>query len=442
MKLSDTMRFFRHLMLLLNLAVFLFLAEVFILTPFRAARRGDGTELAAGLSALPPQPWTMALALTLFLVMVFIGVLRRRGKTGEPDGPVWSLWVQPALCILAILLLHLNYNGLLLLAVVDLVEVLGTRQRDKFLLVMISLYLLTSLEFLREAFGQVSVYSFMSFYAANTNQLMRSTLVLLSALNIILFITYMVLLVGQRTEEKAAIQKLNAALAGANGKLSSLNGQLHDYALQSERMAETRERNRLAREIHDTLGHTLTGITAGADACVQMMDFDPDMARKQMQVIADTARQGIKEVRRSVSALRPDALERFQLKEALEKLCADMRATSHAEIALVLPPEELRLSADEEDAVYRIVQEGVTNAIRHGEATHIDVTLTLLEGILQRLQIRVKDNGRGCAHIESGFGLRHMRERIALLGGVLSVDGTDGFEIEATLTIRWGGHEI
>ena len=95
----------------------------------------------------------------------------------------------------------------------------------------------------------------------------------------------------------------------------------------------------------------------------------------------------------------------------------------------------MRLSQDEEDAVYRIVQESVTNAIRHGHATEIDVQLS---GENRRLSIVIQDNGIGCEKIELGFGLRHMRERLRLLGGSLRVDGKKGFRIEATIPLRWG----
>ena len=233
----------------------------------------------------------------------------------------------------------------------------------------------------------------------------------------------MVVLIGQRTEENSAIRRLNGELEQANDRLSVLNEQLKAYAAESERMAETRERNRLAREIHDTLGHALTGITAGADACLQMLEISPEMAKKQMERIAATAREGMNEVRRSVRALRPDALERMQLTDALGKLCTEMQTTSQAEVTLDLQADELRLSPDEEDAVYRIVQESITNAIRHGHATAVRVCITAAE---RRLGITVTDNGCGCTKIEPGFGLRHMRERLKLLNGTLKVKSENG----------------
>ena len=166
-----------------------------------------------------------------------------------------------------------------------------------------------------------------------------------------------------------------------------------------------------------------------------MLEISPEMAKKQMERIASTAREGMNEVRRSVRALRPDALERMQLTDAVAKLCTEMQTTSQAEITLDLQTEDLRLSPDEEDAVYRIVQESITNAIRHGHATAVRVRIAAEE---RRLGITVTDNGCGCTKIEPGFGLRHMRERLRLLNGTLKVKSEKGFELHAEIPLRWG----
>ena len=189
----------------------------------------------------------------------------------------------------------------------------------------------------------------------------------LSALEMILFILYMVLFISQQTSEKQEILNLNQQLQQANE-------QLRIYAEESAHTAQVQERNRLAREIHDTLGHVLTGITAGADACIQMMDDSPEMARHQMELIADTARNGMNDVRRSVKALRPDSLEkRKPLGVQLNKMCTSMAQSSGTQIQLEESLAGLTLSQDEEDCVYRTVQEGITNAIRHGHATRVQV---------------------------------------------------------------------
>ena len=112
-----------------------------------------------------------------------------------------------------------------------------------------------------------------------------------------------------------------------------------------------------------------------------------------------------------------------------------MQTTSQAEITLDLQAEDLRLSPDEEDAVYRIVQESITNAIRHGHATAVRVRIVAEE---RRLGITVPDNGCGCTKIEPGFGLRHMRERLKLLNGTLKVKSEKGLELHAEIPLRWG----
>ncbi len=434
MNTYDFLKCFRRLMLLLNLAICSYIVWIFVLTPRRAAQQAEGLQFAQSLSSLPSKPWTFVFALLGLCALLLISVLNRYQPHSLPfPGAVY--WLEPLLCLVVIVTLHFDYNGLLLFVVVDLVDSMHGRSRVLFLGTMASLYLLTSLPILSSQLNLLSVSEYLVYYDAHTRQLMQSTIGLLGALNLILFVVYMVLLVGQRTEENSAIRRLNGELEQANDRLSILNEQLKAYAAESERMAETRERNRLAREIHDTLGHALTGITAGADACIQMLEISPEMAKKQMERIAATARQGMNEVRRSVRALRPDALERLQLSEALGKLCEEMQSTSRAAVTLHLKTENLRLSPDEEDAVYRIVQESITNAIRHGQATEVQVGI---EAAARRLTIVVQDNGCGCKTVEPGFGLRHMRERLRLLNGSLKIDGTNGFRIEAGIPLRWG----
>ena len=428
------LKVFRRLMLLLNLAICAYISVIFVLTPYRAARQADGLRFARELSALPSKPWMLSLAAVGLAILLFLSAVNRYRPQSIPS-PNVVYWLEPILCMEVIFALHFSYNGLLLMVVVDLIDSLHGRNRAYFLGTMTSLYLVTSLEIFPSQLGLVPIVEYLMYYDTHVRQVMQSTIGVLSALNLILFVVYMVLLVGQRTEENSAIRRLNSELERANDQLSILNEQLKAYAAESERMAETRERNRLAREIQDTLGHALTGITAGADACIEMLEISPEMAKKQMQRIADTARQGMNEVRRSVRALRPDALERLQLPETLGRLCEEMQSTSRAAITLRINAENLRLSPDEEDAVYRIVQESITNAIRHGQATKVLVDIS---SAARQLTILIQDNGLGCKTVEPGFGLRHMRERLRLLNGSLKIDGTNGFRIEAKIPLRWG----
>ncbi len=427
---------FRRCMTLLNIAICLVLTWLFIRTPQYAAQNADGIQFLQQMSTLPNPTWIFLFSLAALFTLIVINEVYQYGKNKWLDpGNALVCWLEIFLCLIIIISLHFDYNGLLLLVVVNLIDELKGGRRELFLAAMALLYLLTSLDVMRTWFGLAPILEYMAYYRLETRQMMQSSIGVLTSLNLILFVIYMAILIGKRTEENVEVRKLNSELEHANSKLSVLNDQLKAFAEESAHMAETKERNRLAREIHDTLGHALTGITAGADACIQMLDVSPEMARKQMELIASTARDGMNEVRRSVKALRPDAVERFQLSEALCKLCENMRATSGAQILLKMDSSGLRLSPDEEDAVYRIVQEGITNAVRHGKATKIWVELA---GAWRKLTVVVRDNGAGCSEVKPGFGLKHMQERLRMLGGTLSIDGTDGFEIKAIIPLRWG----
>lgn len=241
----------------------------------------------------------------------------------------------------------------------------------------------------------------------------------------ILFLVYIVILMMKDKRERERIQLLNAQLQKANE-------QLHEFAQEKELMGETKERNRLAREIHDTLGHILTGISVGIDAVLVLMDIAPDKAKEQLEGIGDTARRGLQDVRRSVRKLKPDALERMSLNNAIHQMIEDMSKVTNTKIYFVSYMEELKFEADEEEVIYRIIQESTTNAIRHGKATEIWIRISEKE---EELTIIISDNGCGCEDIKEGFGLKHIRERVELLNGEVNYQGLIGFTMIAKIPI-------
>ena len=145
-------------------------------------------------------------------------------------------------------------------------------RQKRFLSAMIVVYLFCNMDAATSALHAVTLKQYLAFYSLHTRSVLQLVIESLSALEMILFILYMVLFISQQTSEKQEILNLNQQLQQANE-------QLRIYAEESAHTAQVQERNRLAREIHDTLGHVLTGITAGADACIQMMDDSPEMAR-------------------------------------------------------------------------------------------------------------------------------------------------------------------
>lgn len=412
---------------ILTVFLMLFIFVLQLVTPMYAVQSGSASALLAALQWVPYQPGVLTLAVVLAGAGNFLSKWSRQQQAAAFSRSSWQFFLlEGVLYSLAALMFQQNCDKIALFAIVDMVEDPRSRRQRNFLAAMIVVYLLCNMDAATSALHAVTLKQYLAFYSLHTRSVLQLVIESLSALEMILFILYMVLFISQQTGEKLEVLELNQ-------KLEEANEQLRIYAEESAHTAQVQERNRLAREIHDTLGHVLTGITAGADACIQMMDDSPEMARHQMQLIADTARNGMNDVRRSVKALRPDSLENESLPGALRKMCTSMAQSSGAQIQLEENLEGLALSQDEEDAVYRTVQEGITNAIRHGHASRVQVRCHVQDGVLA---VEVQDNGIGCKSVAPGFGLQHMRERMDMLGGSFAYESTDGFCIRVSIPLR------
>ena len=197
-------------------------------------------------------------------------------------------------------------------------------------------------------------------------------------------------------------------------------------------MGQTKERNRLAMEIHDSVGHSLTGISVGVDTCLAIMDKNPAAAKTQLQVISGVAKDGIADIRRSVSTLRSDSGTQTPLDQNIKNMIEKTKRATGIEIQFICYVH-LCFGEDEENAIFRIIQESVTNAIRHGKATKIVIVISSQNN---NLEIVVSDNGCGCKNLIDGFGITHMKERIALLHGSIGFISHNGFTVEALLPLR------
>ena len=195
--------------------------------------------------------------------------------------------------------------------------------------------------------------------------------------------------------------------------LEAANQLLRDHAAQTEDLATTRERNRLAREIHDGLGHYLTVVKTQLDAAAALLPADPARARASVVKAAHLAAEALDDVRRSVGSLRTDAA-RPPLPEALRILTqeAGLPVTVRQEgETRVLPPNI-------EHALFRSAQEGLTNIRKHAAASSAEVALDFRSP--GSVTLSVTDNGKGTNHSQAsptGFGLLGIRERIEVLGG-------------------------
>lgn len=422
------------LMFVLNLALILFYAMLCLATALRICASLSAYSFLASVRQLPPPPWRMPLqALGLYSCLSLLAWTKTALTAERFRLPVCA--AEILLCLGIIGGLDFYYSGVALLVLADLLHyVRSGRAQLCFMAVLIVIFAFARYEFMTLFSSRIPFSAYLRYYSQPARSLFSGAESVMVSLNTLLFVLYMVLLFTGQRRENLRIQKLNR-------QLHDVNAQLRDYAVKLEHMAEVRERNRLAREIHDTLGHTLTGIIMGADAVLALFDPAPEEAKRRVQVIAQSARDGLNDVRRSIKALRPDALEKASMEEALERLVSSFHQTTSAEIRYEQLAGPLVLASDEEDTLYRVIQESMTNAVRHGHATEIHVRLTRREDLLT---IEVRDNGLGCGTdaVQEGFGLRHMRERLGLLGGSLTCgnraeeDGQRGFYIVVSLPVR------
>lgn len=197
------------------------------------------------------------------------------------------------------------------------------------------------------------------------------------------------------------------------------------------------ERNRMAREIHDTLAQSFTGILVQVGAATQVLADDIEATQAHLEMIDELARIGLSEARRSVSALRPQLLEEGNLHSALHRLVTQMRAAADTSVIYEIKGTAYSLPAEVENNLLRIGQEALTNAIKYADAAEIRVELVYDN---TQFILRVKDDGRGfgVATIPSvgGFGLLGMSERAEHLGAQLSIQSQPGQGTEIVVIVN------
>jgi signal transduction histidine kinase len=221
----------------------------------------------------------------------------------------------------------------------------------------------------------------------------------------------------------------------AREELAEANERLRGYAAQAEQLATTQERNRLAREIHDGLGHHLTVVQMLLQAARAVIHTaEPDRVDRMLAKAQDQSREALAEVRRSVAALREP--RSAPLVDALRELAGEASEAGVPTEVEVHGPAR-KSPADVEESLFRAAQEGLTNVRKHAGATSATVLLDYARGDLVRLEVR--DNGRGLpdSQAQPGFGLVGLRERMASLGGRLSLN--QGDERGLTLTVEVPG---
>ncbi len=200
-------------------------------------------------------------------------------------------------------------------------------------------------------------------------------------------------------------------------RLGQAYERLAEYSVELEQKALMQERTRLSREIHDTVGHTLTSAITGLQTAIRLMDKEPSVAADMIHRTKDHIQEGLQDVRRSVHMLDGDAAFP-DFAQALHRLLDDTQRQTGAAIAADIDPSLPRLAPKVEMTIYRALQEGLTNGIRHGGATQFDFRF---HPDSDHIVFELENNGSSWRGQPYGFGLSAMDARVTDMRGTLDV---------------------
>ncbi|MBE8991946.1 sensor histidine kinase [Nostoc sp. LEGE 12450] len=228
---------------------------------------------------------------------------------------------------------------------------------------------------------------------------------------------------------------MNAVLSERQSreKLAIANEKLREYAMRIENQATLEERNRIAREIHDSLGHSLTALNLQLETALKLWQSNPAKAEAFLATAKELGSKALNDVRQSVSTMRSNPLQEQSLERAIASLAENFHR-SNGILPICQINLEYSLPPEINTAIYRITQESLTNITKYAYATEVKLELTTIR---ENLRLRIQDNGRGfdLGQNTTGFGLHSMRDRTLALGGDFNINSTPGFGCKITVNI-------
>lgn len=214
---------------------------------------------------------------------------------------------------------------------------------------------------------------------------------------------------------------VDAALKERQGQeqLTAANDRLRQYALRVEELATVQERDRIARDIHDSLGHSLTVYGIHLEAALRLLRSNPTKAEALLLEVKQLNSKTLQEVRQSVTALRSDPLRERSLTAAIADLVTEFQRSTDIPPTCIIQLKS-PLFRELSVVIYRIVQESLTNICKYATATEVSVSIVQSA---THLQVSIQDNGKGfeLSQNTTGFGLQGMQERTLALSGQLEI---------------------
>lgn len=201
-----------------------------------------------------------------------------------------------------------------------------------------------------------------------------------------------------------------------NKIIEEQNGTLVQYAKQIETLTLVEERNRMARDLHDTLGHSFISYILGLDAVSYLIDSNPTDAKKKIEELREYATENLDQIRETIHEIGTET--DITLTNNFSVIIDEFIEYTNTKVDFKVVGEEYILPHSMRIALLRCLQESLTNAKRHGNATEISINLSFYEN---NIDLIMKDNGIGNDAIQDGFGLKSMKERLKALNGDFQV---------------------
>ena len=412
------------LLLLINFLTIIYNGALYIQITNYVISKGQMILLLGELNNISKSPDQIFWYSIIFFVgIIFISTYKMYST--EKKWPIFSKWnlFEIVLMIGVIWSQNLSYNGIILLVFADIFyssrefqDSDSKRSWIIFIFLSFLILLLTDYEILSLFIKVPSLATYIQFYPSSIRGVVLFLENALTSLNVIIFIISLLSYILYVIKEHHNIEE-------ELKMLSRVNTELNHYISLSEKIAEDRERKRIAREIHDTLGHALTGISAGIDAVSVLIDVHPIRAKEQLKNVSNAVREGIKDVRGSLHRLRPGALQNNGLKDALILMISEYESLSKLSVDLKYEWGNIDLDVMQEDTIFRIIQESMTNSVRHGHASKMSIHFMSEDNNI----IVLHDNGIGFDDLQIGYGLKQMRERVSILGGSIYFENRIGF---------------
>ena len=247
-----------------------------------------------------------------------------------------------------------------------------------------------------------------------------------SIINFVLLGLFFILLsyISRLYSTKVEAQQLYDKLRVSDEKLIEANKELEGYVESIEELTLLKERNRISREIHDSVGHTLSTAMIQLSAMEAIAEKEDSSMKDMVGNLRAFISESFQDVKRAVRELKPDDYDNYQGILRIQEVCKNFERMSGVQVKVIISKDDWNLSTKQINHLYRMTQEVLSNSLKHGKATMVKVIMNFAE---DEFVISFNDNGVGTDKIvESGLGLRSIRERAEEIDGLVDMKSSEG----------------